>query len=220
MIYSNGLGCYGESDTDMKIQSIDSLWVSMSNDLHIQPYDKDAVLPFTNQSGQPVCYWLHCGCASLIRMDDGVRTLPVTNKTCFGIFSGAIFRERYALVVDVDSVISCQSVKTAIESVSSNNMWDALVDLHINKIDEYSHYYDALSKRSTYQEICFHINLMMDLPDHIRNQIKLTDFIWERTSMSRSNMMQVIGQLKNKKYIIVEKGLLRSVFSLPEKKFW
>lgn len=48
MIYSNGLGCYGESDTDMKIQSIDSLWVSMSNDLHIQPYDKDAVLPFTN----------------------------------------------------------------------------------------------------------------------------------------------------------------------------
>lgn len=204
----------------MKIQLADSLFVSISNDLSIRPYNKDEVLPFTNQSGQPVCYWLHCGCASLIRVDDGVRTLPVANKTCFGILGGSIFRERYALVVDVDSVISCQSVKTAIESVSSNNMWDALVDLQIDKIDEYSHYYDALSKRGAYQEVCFHINLMMDLPDHVRNQIKLTDFIWERTSMSRSNMMQVLGQLKNKKYIMVEKGFLRSICYLPGTKFW
>lgn len=208
------------TDVELKTEPAEFVFHNIQDELNIITCDKNKVLPFIDDSGNHLCYWLHCGCVSLIRIHDKIRTFPVTKRACFGMFGSASFQKHYGLVMDVDSVISCQQIAHAKALFSEKNIWSNVVDMQNDKADEYMSYYDRLSVRDTYQEVCFLIKIMMELPDYVRKQIKLSHFIEQRTSMSRSNLLQIISHLKSKDYINVVNGCLHSVVYLPGLRFW
>lgn len=76
---------------------------------------------------------------------------------------------------------------------------------------------DVLVARSAYsvvREFLIEINEL--IVDHQRD-INIYDYIQEYTNLARSTIIKILSDLKKGQYIVVEKGRLISLTTLPEK---
>ncbi len=209
-----------EGSTEFASKTTEELFINMQGGLVFQSYPRETTLYFHDELNNPLCYWFHSGCVSMMRLKDQVRAFPVVNKMHFGLVSGPLIREHYALVTDTEAVVSCQPLEQVKKLIAEKDLWESLLNIQIEKNDEYMYYYNNISIRDSYQEVCFILTLMMTLPEHVRKQVNISRFIIQRTLMSRSNVMNILSQLKVKFYIIVEHGYLCSITHLPKKRFW
>lgn len=196
------------------------IFKTIYNELNYQTYESESIIPLIDGMNNPLCHWLISGCASLIRVDDNIRTFPVTDITSFGLAGGAFFHKHYAIVTDIDSVISSQYVSDLRTIISDQKGWGDLMTLQNEKVDKYISYYDNMSGREAYSEICFLLSIIMKLPEHIRMKLKLSKFIIQRTLISRSMTLQILSKLKESFHIHVFNGYLLSIRHLPTNKFW
>lgn len=72
----------------------------------------------------------------------------------------------------------------------------------------------ARSAYSVVREFLIEINEL--IVDHQRD-INIYDYIQEYTNLARSTIIKILSDLKKGQYIVVEKGRLISLTSLPEK---
>ena len=101
--------------------------------------------------------------------------------------------------------------------ISEKNLWPEFSQLLIWYIDVLSKRDDILVARSAYSVVREFLIEINELIVHQNRDINVYDYIQEYTSLARSTIIKILSDLKKGHYIVVEKGKLKNITSLPER---
>ncbi|QKN79789.1 helix-turn-helix domain-containing protein [Scandinavium goeteborgense] len=161
------------------------------------------------------------GAASLLRKQDGLLLGNVKGKYIFGL--NRIFcKDESDLIIRSDSV--CELVIMGISEgesiISLHGLWYSVSDIlsfHVRYMvcrDE-----RLINKRSR-DVVMSYIEEIRKMPDNDRVNIKMLQYIQERSGLSRSSIMNIFAEMRNEKLIITRRGgVLLSMEKSREKSF-
>ncbi len=101
--------------------------------------------------------------------------------------------------------------------VDDNHLWKNICYMLMLSATRFSEYQKETVGISNYELIC---NLLLSLSAEsfeIRATTTALEYIQERSLLSRSGIMKTLATLKEGGYIVIKKGLLISINSLPKR---
>lgn len=101
--------------------------------------------------------------------------------------------------------------------ITQNALWPELTKVMAWYICLLSKRDDVLVARSAYAVIREFLLEINDLIIHQKRDINVYDYIQEYTNLARSTIIKILSDLKKGQYIVVEKGRLLGITTLPEK---
>ncbi len=101
--------------------------------------------------------------------------------------------------------------------ISENNLWLEFSQILVWYIDILSKRDDVLVARSAYSVVREFLLEINDLILYQNRDINVYDYIQEYTNLARSTIIKILSDLKKGQYIVVEKGKLINISSLPER---
>jgi hypothetical protein len=70
---------------------------------------------------------------------------------------------------------------------------------------------------STYELIRLNLISLMNEDEALSDHVNVSDYILEKTRLSRSRVMKILGDLRIGGYIEINRGILKKINKLPEK---
>ncbi len=108
--------------------------------------------------------------------------------------------------------------KTDFERViGENNLWPELTKILVWYIGIFSKRDDVLVARSAYSVVREFLLEINDLIVLHKRDVNVYDYIQEYTNLARSTIIKILSDLKKGHYIVVEKGKLVTINTLPER---
>ncbi|MFO3903479.1 helix-turn-helix domain-containing protein [Enterobacter hormaechei] len=101
--------------------------------------------------------------------------------------------------------------------IRENNLWSELIQVLGWYIGILSKRDDVLVARSAYSVVREFLLEINDLILLHKRDINVYDYIQEYTNLARSTIIKILSDLKKGHYIVVEKGKLITINSLPER---
>jgi len=101
--------------------------------------------------------------------------------------------------------------------ISENNLWAEFTQVLVWYISILSKRDDVLVARSAYSVVREFLLEINDLIVQHKRDVNVYDYIQEYTNLARSTIIKILSDLKKGHYIVVEKGKLVSINSLPER---
>ncbi|HGG8843361.1 TPA: helix-turn-helix domain-containing protein [Enterobacter soli] len=159
---------------------------------------------------------LHKGSAELYRAKDHLLIRNIHAPAILGL--NFIFDDvpKIYMMANTESQYEVVHRSRFEESVRKNNLWEALAYLQMHNTHLLSDVYFSLVGMSSYEILC---NCLMDLmnePEFIRESVSASDYIQRKSSLSRSGVMKILGDLRSGGYIELERGKLKKILNLPK----
>ena len=151
------------------------------------------------------------------RESDELCMFTVTGQCLFGLSSMYYNATHMYGLVRTNTVVRSIKKEVFAQLMTEKNLWPDLTKVLSWYICVMSKRDDVLVARSAYsvvREFLIEINEL--IVDHQRD-INIYDYIQEYTNLARSTIIKILSDLKKGQYIVVEKGRLISLTSLPEK---
>ncbi|MCS2158424.1 helix-turn-helix domain-containing protein [Scandinavium sp. H11S7] len=104
-----------------------------------------------------------------------------------------------------------------IRLVTEHNCWEALTKVLSWFLCVFKKRDDVLVARSAYQVIRDFLLEINELVVNYNRDINVYDYIQEYTDLARSTIIKILSDLKKGQYIVVKKGRLLSMTTLPER---
>ncbi len=104
-----------------------------------------------------------------------------------------------------------------IQMVTEHNQWKALTKVLSWFLCVFKKRDDVLVARSAYQVIREFLLEIYELIINHNRDINVYDYIQEYTDLARSTIIKILSDLKKGQYIVIEKGRLLSMTTLPER---
>jgi hypothetical protein len=101
--------------------------------------------------------------------------------------------------------------------MTDKNLWPQLTKVLSWYICMLSKRDDVLVARSAYSVVREFLLEINELIVHHQRDINVYDYIQEYTNLARSTIIKILSDLKKGQYIVVEKGRLLNLTTLPEK---
>lgn len=101
--------------------------------------------------------------------------------------------------------------------MTEKNLWPQLTKVLSWYICMLSKRDDVLVARSAYSVVREFLLEINELIIYHQRDINVYDYIQEYTNLARSTIIKILSDLKKGKYIVVEKGRLLNITTLPEK---
>lgn len=151
------------------------------------------------------------------RESDELCMFTVTGQCVFGL--SAIFYQSAHMygLVRANTVVRSIKKEAFAQLMTEKNLWSELTKVLSWYICLLSKRDDVLVARSAYsvvREFLYEIN---ELIVHQQRDINIYDYIQEYTNLARSTIIKILSDLKKGQYIVVEKGRLLNLTTLPEK---
>jgi len=151
------------------------------------------------------------------RESDELCMFTVTGQCVFGL--SAIFYQSAHMygLVRANTVVRSIKKEAFAQLMTEKNLWPELTKVLSWYICLLSKRDDVLVARSAYsvvREFLYEIN---ELIVHHQRDINIYDYIQEYTNLARSTIIKILSDLKKGQYIVVEKGRLLNLTTLPEK---
>ncbi|WP_058911168.1 helix-turn-helix domain-containing protein [Entomohabitans teleogrylli] len=151
------------------------------------------------------------------RRSDELCMFPLRSNMIFGL--GNIFYQTDQIigVACADTVVRIVPKEAFLQLIAHHQCWLELTKVLswyiciLNKRD------DMLVARSAYtiiREFLIEINELMAL---YKRDINVYDYIQEYTNLARSTIIKILSELKKGQYVVIEKGRLVKLNTLPEK---
>lgn len=107
--------------------------------------------------------------------------------------------------------------KYCFERIEKEQLWKnlALYFMHITQ-GSTNKYFSAVG-HSSYELICNNLVELMNCEVEVRLRTNACDYIHEKTMLSRSGIMKILGSLKHGQYIDTHRGILLHIHRLPKK---
>ncbi|MEX9254839.1 helix-turn-helix domain-containing protein [Pseudenterobacter timonensis] len=166
------------------------------------------------------CEYIHIileGNVEFRRESDELCVFSLRGHCIFGIAS--IYYKAthmYGLVRDKTVVRSIRK-EEFLEVITQQNLWPELSEVMAWYICLMSKRDDLLVARSAYSVVR---EFLLEINELIVNQqrdINVYDYIQEYTNLARSTIIKILSDLKKGRYIVVEKGRLLNITTLPER---
>ena len=153
----------------------------------------------------------------LRRRSDDLSTFIVSRQYVLGI--SMLFHSCDHLYAIARTNVVVRSIKKDdfLRLVEEHNFWPHLTKIlswHINIMGKRD---DVLVARSAYSVVREFLIEIYDLMINHHRDINIYDYIQEYTNLARSTIIKILSDLKKGQYIVVEKGRLLNLTSLPEK---
>ncbi len=173
------------------------------------------MISLESQAG-PVCLLLHEGTVAVYReqghllmryaqapMVFGMNELFDANEGWFYQASGAI---RYELI----------PVATVIEKIDQFALWKEASYVYMYAIKRLVEAHNTSAGLSTYDLIRLNLFALMDEKEELRLSVNASDYILEKTGLSRSRIMKIISDLRTGEHIVIQRGILIAINKLPQ----
>lgn len=151
------------------------------------------------------------------RVSDELCVFTLQGQCIFGL--SAIFynsSHMYALV-RANTVVRTIKKDDFARLMTEKNLWPELSKVLSWYICLLSKRDDVLVARSAYSVVREFLLEINELIVHHQRDINVYDYIQEYTNLARSTIIKILSDLKKGQYIVVEKGRLINMTTLPEK---
>lgn len=112
--------------------------------------------------------------------------------------------------------IGIMTVDEAFSYITENELWP-LLSRHLmgltRKIYSYS---QNIAAPSTYEIVRLQLQELMEEDPYVRANTTIENYISSKVHLSRSSIMRILAELRNKGHIEIHRGILIKIISLPE----
>lgn len=162
-----------------------------------------------------VCYLLLEGGASLHRRGDGMILNSEKAPFLLGV-SNLQTQHPHLYIRAMENVrmsrIPLERLSLVIEK---ENLWESLCHLIIYTASRIYEHCTMISQLSSYEIIRIQLLELMQEPERMRMNITASNYIQDRTYLSRSGIMRILSELRDSECIILKRGVLLSINDLP-----
>ncbi|ELV2798030.1 helix-turn-helix domain-containing protein [Enterobacter ludwigii] len=170
-----------------------------------------------NYHGEKICFILHEGSVGIYRGRDQL----LISHTHAPILLGMNFLAE----ANVDFILQARTpiryevipVSHVKEIIERENLWEDAAYYYMFTIKRLMSAHNNSAGLSTYELIRLNLAALMDEDDSIRLSVSASDYIQEKTNLSRSRVMKILSDLKTGGYIDTHRGVLINIKSLPDK---
>ncbi len=163
------------------------------------------------------CYFLLEGSITLNRRWDGM----VLNSQQYPFISGVSHQLSCGDNLYVRTAESSRLCKMPLERfnllIEKYALWESFCYLLIYTTSSIYEQCSAVSQMSSSEIVMYHLRQLMLEPSRIRKSMTAAGYIMDKTLLSRSGIMRILKQLREAKYIILERGILVGINHLPTK---
>lgn len=103
-----------------------------------------------------------------------------------------------------------------LEKIDSANLWRETAMLFMYGVKRYAEAHRTSAGLSTYEMIRVNLFALMEEEEELRLSINVSDYIQDRTRISRSRVMKILSDLREGNFIEIKRGILLKVNKLPE----
>lgn len=188
-------------------------------DPHLQYHNIGTNTRFTYASNRNAkCFFLKSGLMSVYRQPDDILVELFDAPTLRGaMILPPGTDSSYTFKVLAPSEIAIVDRDVFFEMLSKHRLWElfAMHQLMISSLAIERIF--KLTKPTSYDIIRHQLYELINLSDELRESIVVADYIRGKTRMSRSGVLRILSDLKSGGFIVIEKGILKEVRSLPNK---
>lgn len=163
------------------------------------------------------CYFLLEGSITLNRRWDGM----VLNSQQYPFISGVSHQLSCGDNLYVRTAESSRLCKMPLERfnllIEKYALWESFCYLLIYTTSSIYEQCSAVSQMSSSEIVMYHLRQLMLEPSRLRNSMTAASYIMDKTLLSRSGIMRILRQLREAKFIILERGILVGINHLPTK---
>lgn len=122
----------------------------------------------------------------------------------------------FYIKAEMDSIVTFVDIDSAMIKIKENDLWEALTFNMVYLFSRAIGRDQIMHNTSSYQRIKSTIIEYDSLPKEIKEELTLSGYIINRTSLSRSLIMNTLSSLNQYGYIIIERGKLIDINTLPD----
>ncbi len=181
------------------------------------PLRKDKVLPYQIGKRQYM-YLLESGQIKMFRAQDRMLLGQVEAPFILGVAECTLSQGFHIAECCPGASVRRIEYPIARNALDSMNLWRDLFDI-IVFLSGYQNYRDQiLINRNVYDVVCALLREIDSLPESVRYEISVNDYILSRSGLSRSGVMSVLSELRKGEYIHMENGKFINITRvLPDK---
>ncbi len=167
--------------------------------------------------GSDYVHVLHSGEIELRRTSDDLSMFTIRKQLILGISAMFYDSEHTYAIARTNAVICSIKKEDFIQLITEKNLWPQLTKVLSWYICAMGKRDDILIARSAYSVVREFLLEIHELMANHNRDINIYDYIQEYTNLARSTIIKILSDLKKGHYIVVEKGKLVSLNSLPER---
>lgn len=198
------------------VHDIQVLMESLMPEARLLDCRKNKKLNFV-RSGKPVCYLVFEGRGLICRSRDNL-VIATSRAPCIIGLTSVLFplNEEYYWRPETDALVMFVEADTVNQLVTEKNLWKNLAIAlgYINyRLNEYN---VKSTARTGISLINKQIRALMQEPIELRMKTGLTNYILDRTLLSRSYVMKIVSELKLRNKIVLDGKILIQVNDLED----
>lgn len=167
--------------------------------------------------GTTYCYLILEGNVAIHRHSDDRLLVSVSSPAVYGIARQVIKNMDIYLTTVTPTVIGKIPVEQAEKIITDKGLWETLSRHLMVSIEKLYVYNAQISAPTAFDVVCGQLQELMSEESTLRMNLTAERYIRNKTSLSRSRVMQVLSDLKKGGYIELERGILLGINHLPDK---
>ncbi|MEH3772781.1 helix-turn-helix domain-containing protein [Enterobacter asburiae] len=169
------------------------------------------------QQTEPVAFILHEGVVAIYRNSDRllikyIRAPMITGMNELIDINADIFIKAYRNVS-----YEILPTKEMLGIISAQGLWKEAAYCYMYSIRQLLLNHYSSVGLSTYELIRLNLIALMNEDEALSAHVNVSDYILEKTRLSRSRVMKILGDLRIGGYIEINRGILKKINKLPEK---
>lgn len=205
-----------ESGTVKPVESIISILAAFDSDCSNMVAKKSQVIEYVSNENH-YCYFLLKGSMALHRRGDGLVMTSESAPFIFGLSNQLGPDNGMYLRVLEDATFKKVSLPIVNQIIEKYDLWKSLTQLLVYTTSRVYEHCARAQQMSAYDIIRLQLNELMHETDELRLNTAASSYIKSRTYLSRSGIMRILSELRSGGYIVMEKGVLKSITFLPKK---
>lgn len=166
---------------------------------------------------EPKCYLISEGSVHVNRVRDGLVLGTVYGPAILGMSNFASSLDPSYITTDKDVRIGVVPLSAIFDILDKQQLWKSFSITLLYIIGHYQHYNMQMIAPTSYEKVRYQLIDLASKDADIRAGVNVTEFIHERTLLSRSHILAILSELKTGGYIKIKKGNLVEITELPLK---
>lgn len=170
----------------------------------------------TNTHQEPMAVVIHEGLLAAYRNSDHLLLRYFQAPMIVGINALTDMNEGIVYKAYSDVRYELQPRDTVLEKIEKENLWRETALLFMFGVKRFAEAHKNSAGLSTYELIRLNLLALMEEEEELRLAINVSDYIQEKTRISRSRVMKILSDLREGDFIEIKRGILLKVNKLPE----
>lgn len=171
----------------------------------------------THNNNEPITVLVHQGVVGLVRYSDGLLMGNAISPSIIGV--NFICDSVKNMVVKARTKVVYETIPQANfeKTIREKSLWESVAYVVMQNNRRLVENHLLLTGVPSYTAIKNSLLQLIDEPEDIRYLVTASDYIQDRTLLSRSAVMKILSQLKHGGYIELKRGILLAINKLPDK---